>query len=174
MLALSYPNQIGDIMGRRSNRENRSKQQLMARAEKIGPLLRAALEAQENTSAKRAELDELVASEMAPALSAEQEAYRQLYEASLIPTPKGPAPEELVVTIGKGKERRKTRMLPIRKEIKQKDGRTIVRKPLLDEEGNPVLDGDNKPIMQAVVLRVEYGLVVVEETEPDRIEISLG
>jgi hypothetical protein len=166
----SKPN--SEIMARK-RRENRTKQQLIERAQKVGTLLKAALGSKQAAADKRAELDQLVTEEMGPLREAEQAAYRELYEASLVHRGLHQQPEELVVTLGKGRDRRKVRMLPFRHEIKKKDGRTVVKQQATDGDGNPMVDGNDQPIMVPVILRVEYGLQVIEETEPERIEISL-
>lgn len=157
----------------RRKRDHRTKQQLIERANTIGPLLQAALVARETTTTKQAELEQLVADELAPVRAAEQEAYQQLYEASLHQTKKGLEPEELVVTLGKGKDKRKVRMLPTRTEVKKKNGRTVVKEQETDEAGNPLVDGNDEPIMVPVILRVEFGLKVIEEEQQPEIEISL-
>jgi hypothetical protein len=161
-------------MGRTKKRENRTKKKLIERAETVGPLVQSAIAAKEAVVAKRTELNQFVKDELAPVLAAEQDACEALYEATLVETKFGSQPEELKLTRGKGRDRRKVIMRAVMREIKQKDGRRVLKEQATDKDGNPLVDGNNEPIMVPIILRTEYDLEVIEEREPDRIEINLG
>jgi len=155
-------------------RDRRTKKQLQDRSAEIGPKLVVALDAEQQLVAAVAELERLSVETLAPLKEAVQTANEALYNASLVKTSKGLQPEELGVTVGKGRDKRRIKYQAQRLEIKERVGRTIVKEPMLDAGGNECVDGDGKTLMQAKILRIEFNLLKLEEHEPERVEIALG
>jgi len=145
-----------------------TKAEKIEKAKKLGALLTAALDA----SQARADTETEVAKLLEEPKEAEQMALKALYEESLVPTRKGLEPDDLRVTVGKGRDARKVIYRPWRKEVKKRNGRQIIKEQATDADGNPLVDGDDNPIMKPVILRVEYGLTVIEP-EKDSIEIKI-